>query len=127
MTEAFVKIVEDFKGKVTKTESWGLRALAYRINKNRKGHYVLLNIDAPAEAIVELDRNMHISEDVLRHLVVKVEKLEDGTSAIMSNKGEANERSEKPRYQKRDFDASDDRKSKGFNKKRPTTKKRDEE
>jgi small subunit ribosomal protein S6 len=77
----FADLVKAQGGKVTKTESWGLRRLAYRINKNRKGHYVLMNLDAPAPAVHELERNMKISEDVLRFLTVKVDALEEGPSA----------------------------------------------
>ena len=69
-------IVESNGGNVEKQEYWGLRGLAYRIKKNRKGHYVLLNINAPAAAVVELERQLKINEDVLRYLTVKVEKFE---------------------------------------------------
>ncbi len=81
--EQFAKIVEGLNGKVTKREYWGLRNLAFRIRKNRKGHYVLLNIDAPAPAVAEMERNMRISEDVLRYLTVKVEALDANPSPIL--------------------------------------------
>ena len=74
-------IVEGEGGKVEKQEYWGLRGLAYRIKKNRKGHYVLLNINAPSKAVVELERQLKINEDVLRYLTVKVEAFE-----VSSNK-----------------------------------------
>jgi small subunit ribosomal protein S6 len=74
-------IVEGEGGKVEKQEYWGLRSLAYRIKKNRKGHYVLLNINAPSKAVVELERQLKINEDVLRFLTVKVEAFE-----VSSNK-----------------------------------------
>ena len=74
-------IVEGEGGKVEKQEYWGLRSLAYRIKKNRKGHYVLLNINAPAKAVMELERQLKINEDVLRFLTVKVEAFE-----VSSNK-----------------------------------------
>lgn len=83
MSEAFAGIIAAQGGKVTKTESWGLRTLAYKIDKNRKGHYVLMNIDAPSAAVIELERNQRISEDVLRYMTVKVEELEAGPSAVM--------------------------------------------
>jgi small subunit ribosomal protein S6 len=86
-TQAFVKVVEDNEGKVTKTENWGLRNLAYKIKKNRKGHYVLFNIDAPAKAIDELERAMRFNEDVIRYLTVRVEELEEGPSAMMERRG----------------------------------------
>jgi small subunit ribosomal protein S6 len=74
-------IVESEGGKVEKHEYWGLRGLAYRIKKNRKGHYVLLNIDAPAKAIAELERQLKINEDVLRYLTVRVEQFEQSSSS----------------------------------------------
>ncbi len=73
-------IVEGEGGKIEKQEYWGLRGLAYRIKKNRKGHYVLLNINAPAKAVQELERQLKINEDVLRCLTVKVEQFEQSNS-----------------------------------------------
>jgi len=87
LVEIFSQIIADNGGKVTKTEGWGLRTLAYRIKKNRKGHYVLFNVDAPAVAIQEMERNMRINEDVLRYLTIKVDELEEGPSVIMQNRG----------------------------------------
>jgi len=83
LAEGFAEIIRKEGGKVTKTEHWGLRNLAYRIKKNKKGHYVLFNIDAPSAAVAEMERKMRIDEDILRHLTVKVEELEDGPSIIM--------------------------------------------
>ena len=80
-------------GAVKKREYWGLRGLAYRIKKNRKGHYMLLNIDAPAAAVVEMERNMRINEDVLRLLTVRVEALEEGPSAMLQSRS----RDDRPR------------------------------
>jgi small subunit ribosomal protein S6 len=74
-------IVESEGGKVEKQEYWGLRSLAYRIKKNRKGHYVLLNINAPGKAISELERQLKINEDVLRYLTVRVERFEQSNSS----------------------------------------------
>jgi small subunit ribosomal protein S6 len=76
-------IVEQAGGKVTKTENWGVRSLTYRMNKNRKAHFVLLNIDAPSAAVAEVERQERISEDVIRYLTVRVEELEEGPSAMM--------------------------------------------
>jgi small subunit ribosomal protein S6 len=73
-------IVEGEGGKVEKQEYWGLRSLAYRIKKNRKGHYVLLNINSPAKAVQELERQLKINEDVLRYLTVKVDQFEQSSS-----------------------------------------------
>ena len=84
-------IVEGEGGKVEKQEYWGLRGLAYRIKKNRKGHYVLLNINAPSKAVVELERQLKINEDVLRFLTVKVDQFEQS-----SNKNRRDDRSDKP-------------------------------
>jgi small subunit ribosomal protein S6 len=73
-------IVEGEDGKVEKQEYWGLRSLAYRIKKNRKGHYVLLNINAPGKAVQELERQLKINEDVLRFITVKVDQFEQSSS-----------------------------------------------
>ena len=81
-------IVEGEGGKIEKQEYWGLRGLAYRIKKNRKGHYVLLNLNAPAKAIFELERQLKINEDVLRYITVKVDQFD-----VSSNK---NRRDDKP-------------------------------
>jgi len=83
MADAFTAILSENGGTVTKREVWGLRSLAYRIRKNRKGHYVLLNIDAPSAAVTEMERNMGINEDVLRYLTVRLEALEEGPSAML--------------------------------------------
>ena len=76
-------IIEAGGGKVTKTEYWGLKSLAYRVKKNRKAHFTLLNIDAPPAAIFEMERQMSINEDVLRVLTLRVEELEEGPSAML--------------------------------------------
>ncbi len=76
-------IVETNKGKVVKTESWGLKNLAYKIKRNRKAHFVLLNIDAPAGVVAELERQTAINEDVIRWMTVKVEAHEEGQSVQM--------------------------------------------
>jgi small subunit ribosomal protein S6 len=87
LTDGFAKIIQDQGGKVAKKEYWGLRNLAFRIKKNRKGHYVLFNLDAPAAAVKEMERNMRISEDIIRFLTVRVEELEEGPSAVMQSRG----------------------------------------
>jgi small subunit ribosomal protein S6 len=83
LSEALTKIIEDNQGTVTKTEYWGLRNLAYRIKKNRKAHYVLLNVDAPAPAVAELERQVGLNEDVLRYQTIRVDALETEPSAMM--------------------------------------------
>jgi small subunit ribosomal protein S6 len=82
-------IVEGEGGKVEKQEYWGLRGLAYRIKKNRKGHYVLLNINAPGTAVAELERQLKINEDVLRYITVKVDQFD-----VSSNKNRRDDRPE---------------------------------
>jgi small subunit ribosomal protein S6 len=96
LTDTFANLVAEQGGKVEKREYWGLRNLAYRIKKNRKGHYVLFNLDAPPAAVNELERNMRINEDVLRYLTVRVEELEAGPSAVLQNRGR-DERDRGPR------------------------------
>jgi small subunit ribosomal protein S6 len=77
------EIVENNQGKVTKTETWGLKNLAYKIKRNRKAHFVLLNIDAPAGVIAELERQTSINEDVIRYMSVRVDEHESGPSVQM--------------------------------------------
>jgi small subunit ribosomal protein S6 len=86
LTEELSNIITQGGGSVSKKEFWGLRNIAYRVKKNRKGHYVLLNIDAPSAAVKEMERQMSINEDVLRCLTVRVEELEEGPSAMMQSK-----------------------------------------
>lgn len=82
ITDSFSKIITDGKGKVVKTEYWGLRTLAYKINKMAKGHYTMLGIECSAETLKELERNMGINEDLIRTLTVRVEKM-DATPTVM--------------------------------------------
>ena len=79
----FSEIITNMGGEIKKTEFWGLRSLAYKIKKNRKGHYVLLHIDAPAEAITEMERLMRLNEDVLRYISLRLEEIPEGPSAIV--------------------------------------------
>ena len=83
LAENATKIIADNGGKVIKTETWGLRGLAYRIAKNRKAHYVMLDIDAPAPAMAELERQTGINEDVIRFMTIRVEDHEKGPSVMM--------------------------------------------
>lgn len=96
MSEAFTKIITDHDGRVAKNEYWGLRSLAYRIKKNRKAHYVMFNIDAPAAAISELERQVGLSEDILRFMTVRVDEMEEGPSAMM-RRNESRERDRESR------------------------------
>lgn len=86
LSEQYKTVITSNGGKVTKIEYAGLRSLAYKIKRNKKGHYVLMNIDAPAKALLEMDRQLRLNENVLRHLNVKVEKLDDAPSALVSTK-----------------------------------------
>ena len=83
LTTQMTGIVEELGGKVVKMENWGVRSLTYRMNKNRKAHFVLLNIDGPSAAIAEIERQERISEDVIRYLSVRVDEHEEGPSAMM--------------------------------------------
>ena len=93
LTETFSQIISSNGGNVISTESWGLRSIAYRIKKNRKGHYVLMNIDAPAPALHEMERQMRIHEDVLRYMTIRIDGFEEGPSAMLRNK----DRDDRPR------------------------------
>ena len=83
LAENATKIITDNGGTVAKTETWGLRSLAYRIAKNRKAHYVMLDIDAPAAALAELERQTGINEDIIRFMTIRVGAHEKGPSAMM--------------------------------------------
>jgi small subunit ribosomal protein S6 len=93
LIEQYKTVIETAGGKITKNEYWGVKSLAYRIKKNRKAHFTLLNIDAPSSALSEIERLMGINEDVIRFMTIRVEELEDGPSAMMQKK----ERSDKRR------------------------------
>jgi len=95
LTAQMTGVVEQHGGKVTKTENWGVRSLTYRMNKNRKAHFVLLNIDAPSAAIAEIERQERISEEVIRYLSVRVEELEEGPSAMMRKADRDRERDDR--------------------------------
>jgi small subunit ribosomal protein S6 len=92
LADDFAQLIADNGGEIKKREYWGLRNLAYRMRKNRKGHYVLMNLSAPPAAIAELERTMRITEDVLRYMTLRVEVLDEGPSAIMQNRGSRDDR-----------------------------------
>jgi small subunit ribosomal protein S6 len=83
LTTQISGVVTQLGGKVAKTEQWGLRSLSYRIDKNRKAHLVMLNIDGPAAIVAEIERQERINEDIIRYLTVRVDELEEGPSAMM--------------------------------------------
>ena len=86
LTDKYASVVESMGGKVSKRENWGLRNLAYKIQKNRKGYYTLMNIDAPADAVIEMERLMRLDENLIRYLTIKVDELEEGPSVMMEPK-----------------------------------------
>ena len=86
LLEKFIEVIQSFKGEIKKRENWGIRNLAYKINKNRKGHYMLLNIDGPPEAIQEYERLMRLDEDVIRFLTIKIKSVNEKPSPLMANK-----------------------------------------
>ncbi|ADY64014.1 MULTISPECIES: 30S ribosomal protein S6 [Rhizobium/Agrobacterium group] len=100
LVEQYKGVIESFGGKVGRVENWGLKSLTYRIKKNRKAHYALMDIDAPAPAIHEIERQMRINEDVLRYMTIAVEAHEEGPSAMMQKR----DRDDRPR---RDGDRPD--------------------
>lgn len=109
LQDTFAALIEEKGGKVTKREYWGLRNIAYRMKKNRKGHYVLFNIDASAEAMDEFNRQMRLNEDILRHLVVRVDELDDEQSVMMQKGREERPRRGGDRFDRGDRPKRDDR------------------
>jgi len=86
LVEQYKGIIEANGGSVPKVEYWGVKSLGYRIKKNRKAHYSLLNINAPSAAVLEMERQMRINEDILRFLTIRVEELEEGQSAMLQKR-----------------------------------------
>ena len=83
LVDQFRAVLEENGGKVGKVENWGLRSSAYRIQKNRKAHYLHMNVDAPAAAVAEMERQMRIHEDILRYMTIRVEEHDENPSAMM--------------------------------------------
>ena len=83
ITESCEKIIKDGKGKVIKTENWGLRTLAYKINKNKKGHYVLIESESPAPAVIEMERTLRLNEEVVRYMTIRLDEASKGPSKII--------------------------------------------
>jgi small subunit ribosomal protein S6 len=104
LTAQFTGIVEQSGGKVTKSEYWGIRSLSFRIQKNRKAHFTLLNIDAPPAALAEIERQERINEEVLRYLTVRVDEHEEGPSAMMRKAERDRDRDERRSERRRDRD-----------------------
>ena len=96
LTKEFTDVIEQGGGKVTKNEYWGVKSLAYKIKKNRKAHFSLLNLDAPSEAITEMERRMGLSTEIIRFLTVKVDEHETEPS-VMMRKSDRDERGDRDR------------------------------
>ncbi|WP_421950677.1 30S ribosomal protein S6 [Pelagibacterium sp.] len=86
LTKTYTDLLAENGGKVAKSEYWGVKSLSYRINKNRKAHYTLLNIEAPATAVAEMERQMRINEDVLRFMTIRVDEHEEAPSVMMQKR-----------------------------------------
>ena len=106
IADEFAEIITSAGGSIRKREYWGLRSLAYRIKKNRKGHYVMFNMETGPEALREYERIMGLNEDVLRFLNLNIEEVEDGPSIMMQAKTERSSRSQRDLS---DADARDDK------------------
>ncbi|MBV8754803.1 MAG: 30S ribosomal protein S6 [Hyphomicrobiales bacterium] len=106
LTAQYKGVIEQMGGKVTKTEYWGVKSLSYRIRKNRKAHMTLFNVDAPAMALAEIERQQRLNEDVLRYLTVRVDEHEEGPSAMMRKADRDRER-DRDRDERRGFDRGD--------------------
>jgi small subunit ribosomal protein S6 len=95
LTNQLTGVIESLGGKITKTENWGVRSLTYRMNKNRKAHFVFFNIDGPAAVVSEVERQERINEDIIRYLTVRVDEHEDGPSAMMRKADRDRERDDR--------------------------------
>ena len=95
LTAQFKGVIEQMGGTVAKVEQWGVKSLSYRVRKNRKAHFTLMNLDAPAAAINEVERQERLNEDVLRYLTVRVDEHEEGPSAMMRKVDRDRERDER--------------------------------
>ena len=107
LTKQLTGVIEQMGGKVTKNEYWGVKSLNFRIRKNRKAHFTLLNVDAPPAALNEIERQERINEDVLRYLTIRVDELEEGPSAMMRKADRDRERDERRGDRFDSFDRGD--------------------
>ncbi|EAS50167.1 MAG: 30S ribosomal protein S6 [Aurantimonas coralicida] len=115
LVEQLRGILETNGGKIGKVENWGLKTLTFRIKKNRKAYYTLMNIDAPSAAVQEMERQMRFNEDILRYMTIRVEEHEEGQSAMMQKRDDRprrGDRGDRPRRDREDGprrDRDDDR------------------
>ena len=86
LIEEFISVIKSHDGEIKKTEYWGIRNLAYKINKNRKAHYYMLNISSSPETISEYERLLGLHEDIIRFLTIKIDKVDENPSLLMNNK-----------------------------------------
>ncbi len=96
LIESFREIIEEYKGSIGKVENWGLKTLPYRVRKNRKAHYALMNIDAAPEALVEMERRMRLNDDILRYMTIRVDEHEEGPSAPLRKNDRDDRRGGRP-------------------------------
>ena len=99
MVDQYKGVIEQNGGTVEKTEMWGVKSLAYRIKKNRKAHFTMFNLNAPAPAVAEMERQMRINEDILRFMTIKVDELETEPS-VMMQKRDRDERKDRERRER---------------------------
>ena len=111
LTAQFKGVIEQMGGKVAKTEQWGVKSLSYRLRKNRKAHFTLFNIEAPAAALNEIERQERLNEDVLRYLTIRVEEHEEGPSAMMRKVDRDRDRDRGEHRRERDRDGRPPRES----------------
>jgi small subunit ribosomal protein S6 len=104
LTTQFKGVIEQMGGTLAKTEYWGVKSLSFRMRKNRKAHFTLMEVDAPPTAINEIERQERLNEDVLRYLTIRVEELEAGPSAMMRKADRDRERDERRGERRRDRD-----------------------
>jgi small subunit ribosomal protein S6 len=104
LTTQYKGIIEQLGGTVSKSEYWGVKSLSYRMQKNRKAHFTLINMDAPAAAVTEIERQERLSEDVLRFITIRVDEHEEGPSAMMRRVDRDRERDERRGDRRRDRD-----------------------
>lgn len=109
MIEQYKALLEENGGSVTKTENWGLKSLSFKIAKNRKAHYALMNITAPSAAVLEMERQMRINEDILRFQTLRVEELEEGPSVMLQKRDRDDRPTRGPRDDRGDRGDSRDR------------------